>query len=141
MDEVKAASLAPQRFLMALLAGLAAAAVLLAAIGIHGLIATSVTERTREMGIHIALGASPARTVRTAALPGIVLALAGITIGIAGALALVDTVRAFVWGVSPSDPATFAGVAGLLLAVATLASVLPALRLLRLDPTQALRQD
>jgi predicted permease len=141
MQDVQEASLAPQRFLMVLLASLASAAVLLAAVGIHGLIATTVVERTREMGIRLALGATLPQAMRSLALPGVFLALVGTAIGAVAATGFVRLLRHFLWGVSASDPMTFAAVAGLLLAVASLASVLPALRILRLDPATTLRQE
>jgi ABC-type antimicrobial peptide transport system permease subunit len=139
MKQVQNASLAQQRFLMVLLGGLALAAVFLAAVGIHGLIATTVVERSREMGIRVALGATAAQAIRALALPGILLAAAGTVIGIAASLAFVRLVRHYVWGVSTTDPLTFAGVAAVLLAVAAVASVVPALRLLRIDPATILR--
>lgn len=141
MDDVKEATLAPQRFLMSLLVGLAGVAVVLAAIGIHGLIATAVAERTREIGIRIALGATAGRAIRTVAAPGILLAAAGIALGIGASLAVVGTLQSFIWGVRATDPPTFLAVAALLLVVATIASVVPALRILRLDPASTLRQD
>jgi putative ABC transport system permease protein len=127
--------------LMTLLLALATAALVVAAIGIHGLIAASVTERTREMGIRLALGATFGQALRTLALPGIVLAGTGTVAGLVGAAAAVPLIRHFVWGVSVGDPLTYAGVVALLLAVATVASVAPALRILRLDPATTLRQD
>jgi predicted permease len=139
MADVKDVSLAPQRFLMALIAGLAAVAVILAAVGIHGLIATSIADRTREIGIRIALGASPGRVVRATAMPGIVLSLAGIALGVLGSLAAIRLLRSLIWGISATDPTTFVAVAVMLLTVAALASLLPALRILRLDPSVALR--
>jgi ABC-type antimicrobial peptide transport system permease subunit len=141
MADVQAAAIAPQRFLMAVLLTLAATALLLAAIGIHGLIATSVTERTREIGIRIALGATTAQSVRSLAVPGVALAAAGILIGSAGSLAFASLLRSFVWGVTTSDPVTFVGVALLLLAVATASSVIPALRIVGMDPAATLRRD
>ena len=75
------------------------------------------------------------------ALPGIALAAVGVAIGAAGAVAVARLLRSFLWGVTPTDPGTFAGVIGVLLAVATLASVVPALRVLRLDPAQTLRAE
>jgi predicted permease len=141
MSEVQSASLGPQRLLTMLLLALAAAALVVAAIGIHGLIASSVTERTREMGIRLALGATFGQTLRTLALPGIVLAGTGTVAGLIGAVASVPLIRHFVWGISVSDPLTYAGVVIVLLAVATAASVTPALRILRLDPASTLRQE
>jgi ABC-type antimicrobial peptide transport system permease subunit len=139
MTQVRDASLARQRFLMVLLAGLALAAVLLAAVGIHGLIATTVLERSREMGIRVALGATLPQAMRTLALPGIVLTLVGTAIGILASLAFVRLIAHYVWGVSTTDPVTFAAVGAILLAVASVASFVPALRILRLDPATALR--
>jgi predicted permease len=139
MADVQSAAVARQRFLMGLLVGLAVAAVILAALGIHGLIATSVSERTRELGIRLALGASMSQAVRTVVLPGIALAIVGIAIGSAAALGLVTLLRSFIWGVSATDPLTFAAVAAVLLIVATIASVVPALKILRVDPARTLR--
>lgn len=134
MRDVQQLAFARQRLLMALLVGLAAASVLLAALGIHGLIATSVSERAREMAIRIALGASTAHAIRTLVLPGVTLALIGTAIGTIAAVAFARALRSVIWGVTATDPLTFAVVAGILLTVATLASIIPALRLLRIDP-------
>ena len=141
MADVQAASLAQQRFLMVLLGALALSTVLLAGIGIHGLIATSVTERTREMGIRLALGATTAQAMRTLAVPGIVLAMIGVTIGAGAALLGGRLLQHFLWGIQANDPATFGGVAATLVAVACLSSVVPALKVLRLDPARTLRQE
>jgi len=140
MEQVRDSSLAQQRFLMVLLAGLAVAAVLLAAIGIHGLIATTVIERTREMGIRMALGATMEQAMRSLALPGVLLAIGGTAIGTLASLGFVPLLRHFLWGVSATDPVTFLAVGAILLTVASLASVGPALRILRLDPARALRE-
>jgi predicted permease len=141
MTTVRAESLARPRFLMALLLGLAGAAILLAAVGIHGLVAASVAERTREMGIRLALGATAAQAVRTLALPGIVLTAVGVAIGFAGATAAGNLLRHFIWGVSATDPLTFVGVAALFFGVAAVASLVPSMRLLRLDPATTLRRE
>jgi len=141
MSEVQAAALGQQRLLAMLLLALAGAALVVATIGIHGLIAASVTERTREMGIRLALGATLGQALRTLALPGVLLSAAGTAAGLIGALAAVPLIRHFVWGISVSDPLTFGGVAVLLLAVSSVASVAPALRILRLDPAITLRQE
>jgi predicted permease len=141
MTEVQSAALDEQRLLTTLLLALAAASLVVAAIGIHGLIAASVTERTREMGIRLALGATGRQALGTLALPGLVLAAIGTVAGLAFAVAAMPLVRHFVWGVSVTDPGTYAGVATLLLAVAFLSSILPALRILRLDPAITLRQE
>lgn len=141
MADVQGAALAQPRFMMALLMALAVTAVLLSAIGVHGLIATSVSERTREMGIRLALGATLPQAMRTLAVPGILLASAGVLVGSAAALAAVRLLRHFVWGVSVSDPVTFVAVGVFLLSVAALASFIPASRILRLDPASSLRTE
>jgi len=141
MEDVEGAAVAQPRLMMALLLGLAAVAVLLSAVGIHGLIASSVAERTRELGIRMALGASTARAVRTLAGPGVVLALAGIAAGAIAARAASSLLGSFLWGVSPADPATYAAVAALFIVVSVMASVFPALRILRLDPARTLRAE
>jgi ABC-type lipoprotein release transport system permease subunit len=111
----------------ALLRPLAALALLLAAVGIYGLVANSVAERTRELGIRMALGATPMQTLRVAAAPGLVLGAAGV-------------LQSLVWNVSVGDPMTFALAAGAVLLMAIVATLTPALRILRLDPVRALRQ-
>ena len=141
VDAVRSAALARQRILMLLVGALGAAAMLLAAIGIHGLIASGVTERTREFGIRMALGATAAQAVRSAALPGIVLALVGLVAGCGAAVAVSGLLRSLLWGVSANDPVTFAGVVLALLLVAVTASVVPALRVRRLDPVSLLRSE
>jgi predicted permease len=140
MSDVQSAPLAQQRLLMTLLLGLALAAVAVAATGIHGLIATSVTERTKEMGIRLALGASSRQALGTIALPGVLLAVIGVGIGLAAAYASTPLVAHFVWGVRVTDPVTFVSVALLLLTVAGAASVLPAWRIVQLDPARTLRE-
>ena len=141
MSAVRDEAIAPQRFLAALLAGLAGAAVVLAGIGLHGLIATSVAERTREMGIRMALGATRIAAMRAVALPGLILAGAGITVGLTVAAVAAQLLRHFVWGIAVNDPVTFSIVAIVLLGTATIATVAPTLRLLRLDPATTLRRD
>ncbi len=141
MADVQAASLAQQRFMMSVVLGLGASALLLAAIGIHGLIASSVSERTRELGIRLALGATGRQVVSDVVMPGIILTGAGVAIGCAASLAVVRLLRSFLWGVAPTDAVTFAVVVGTLLAVALFASIIPARRVLRLDPALTLRAE
>jgi ABC-type antimicrobial peptide transport system permease subunit len=141
MADVQAAAVAQPRLLMVLLLTLAAVAVVLTAIGIHGLIASSVVERTREMGIRMALGATTSRAVWTLAMPGILLAIAGTVVGSFAARAASALLRSLVWGLSPTDPATYIAVTVLFVAVAAIASILPALRILRLDPATTLRAE
>jgi predicted permease len=141
LEEVRNDTLAPQRLLMVLLASMATAAVFLAALGIHGLVAASVNERTREMGIRVALGATPGATLRAIAIPAMVLAGVGAVLGCLGAAGATRIMASMLFGVSAVDPATFAGVVALLLLVAAVASLLPALRILRLDPATSLRAE
>jgi predicted permease len=141
MDAVRNASLARQRVLMLLVAALGGLALFLAAIGIHALIASGVTERTRELGIRMALGATVGQTVIDAARPGIVMALTGLAIGCVAAYGASGVIRRLLWGVKENDPMTFAAVIGVLLAVAVTASVVPALRVRRLDPVALLRSE
>jgi predicted permease len=141
VDEVRSAALARQRVLMLLVAALGALALFLAAIGIHALISSGVTERMRELGIRMALGATVRQTVLDAARPGIVMAVAGLAIGCALAFGATGLIRNLLWGVRENDPLTFAVVMVSLLAVAVAASVLPALRVRRLDPVALLRSE
>jgi predicted permease len=141
MADVQAASLAQQRFMMSVVAGLGAVALLLAALGIHGLIASSVSERTRELGIRLALGATGRQVVTNVVMPGIILAGVGVAIGCAASLAVVRLLQSFLWGVTPTDSVTFGIVVATLLAVAIFASVIPARRVLRLDPALTLRAE
>lgn len=141
MSEVQGNALATQRFMMTLVLGLGAVALLLAAIGIHGLIASSVTERTRELGVRLALGASSGQVMKGVVLRGVTLASIGVALGAAGALASTQLMRSYIWGVQPRDPLTLIAVIATLLIVALLASVIPALRVLRLDPALTLRAE
>jgi putative ABC transport system permease protein len=121
--------------------GLGFVALLLAAIGIHGLIASSVSERRRELGIRLALGATGRQVLTDVVKPGIVLAGAGVAIGSVAALAVVHLLQSFLWGVTATDPLTFGLVIVTLLTVALAASVIPAMRVLRLDPALTLRAE
>lgn len=141
IDDVRSAALARQRMLMTLVAALGGVALLLAAIGIHGLIASGVTERTREFGIRMAMGATAGQTIRAAAMPGVWMALAGLVVGCGVAVGVSGLIRTLLWGVRPNDPLTFVVVVGTLLLVAVAASVLPALRVKRLDPVSLLRSE
>jgi predicted permease len=141
VDAVRASTLSRQRILMMLVAALGGLALFLAAIGIHALIASGVTERTRELGIRLALGATVGQTIRDAALPGIKMALAGLAIGCVVAYGASGYIRSLLWGVKENDPMTFAAVVGALFAVAVAASVLPALRVRKLDPVSMLRAE
>lgn len=141
MAEVHAQALNEQRYQATLFSALAGLALLHAALGSYGLIAQSVAQRTREVGIRLALGASVGNVVRAAAAPGIILSVAGTACGVILALFATRLLNGLIWGVTGTDPLTFILVAGLLIFVATISSVLPALRLTRLDPAQTLRHE
>ncbi|HEY2433959.1 MAG TPA: ABC transporter permease [Vicinamibacterales bacterium] len=141
IDALRGEKLASQRFMVWLVAGLGLIALVLAGVGLHGLIASSVNERTRELGIRLALGATGSQAIAVVVVPGLLLAAAGVTLGAAAALAVTRLLQSFVWGVAPSDPATFAGVIAGLMLIAVAASLLPALRVLRLDPASTLRAE
>jgi ABC-type antimicrobial peptide transport system permease subunit len=141
MDEIVDAGLARMRFSMFLLAIFGGTALLLAAIGIYGVVAFTVTQRTREIGIRMALGAARRDVLRMVARGALTLAAAGIVCGVAGGLALTRLMSTLLYGVSPSDSTTFAGVAALLLLVTLAAAFLPARRATRVDPIVTLRDE
>jgi predicted permease len=141
MTDVQANSIAQQRFMMSLVVGLGLVALMLAAIGIHGLISSSVTERTRELGIRLALGATGPQILRNVVGPGMTLAAVGVVVGGGAAVAVARLMRSFIWGVQPTDPLTFVSVAAVLLFVSLVASLIPAWRVLRLDPALTLRAE
>jgi putative ABC transport system permease protein len=141
MDDVVAEANAEPRFEMALLAVFAAVALILAAVGIYGVMSYSVERRTREIGIRISLGASRNDVLRLVVRQGMALALAGSAAGIVGALLLSRLMTKLLYGVLPTDPLTFTGVAVLLTLVALAANYLPARRATRVDPIVALRYE
>jgi len=124
-----------------LLAVLGAISMLLAGVGLYGVMAYSVSQRTREIGIRMALGANPGGVLRIVMREGLLLALLGIAAGIAIALAAAPRIAPLLYRVSPADPVSIAGAALFLIVVAVLASLIPALRATRVDPIRALRQE
>ena len=136
-----ALTLAQRRFAMRLLGLFAAAALLLSAVGISGVIAYSVSQRTQEIGIRMALGARPLDVRRMLLGEGARLAGLGVAIGIAGAFLLTRLMASLLYGVGPRDPLTFLVVPGVLAAVALAATDLPARRASRVDPIRALRGE
>jgi putative ABC transport system permease protein len=141
MDDLMAASVAPPRFRTTLVAVFAAIGLLLAAIGIYGVMAFAVSERTHEIGVRAALGAGRGDVLRLVLGEAAILATAGIVVGLAGAVATTRLMRALLFKVDPIDPATFAGVSALLVAAALAASYVPARRAVRVDPMIALRYE
>jgi predicted permease len=141
MKDVVAESIAQPRFYTALLTAFAALALLLAALGIYGVISYTVSQRTRELGIRIALGATQDRVVRLVLGQGIALTVAGVAVGLVGAFWLVHLLSALLYGVAATDAMTFGGVAIVLIAVASFASYLPARRAALVDPVVAMRAD
>ena len=141
LDEVLAASTAQRRFNMTLLASFAALAVVLALIGVYGVIAYSVAQRTREIGIRVALGARSSDVVSMVVKAGLRWSLVGVVAGIAGALALSRLMTGLLFEISATDPITFGTIAAAMIGVALAASYIPARRAASVDPTVALRTD
>ena len=141
MDEVVSNSVAQRRLTMLLLTLFAATALLLAAVGIYGVIAYNVTQRTQEIGIRMALGAQRSDVLGMVVRQALLLAVAGIVLGGAGALVLTRLMEGLLFQVKPSDPMTFVVVSGVLAAVALLASYIPGRRATRVDPVIALRAE
>ncbi len=133
------ASLGQRRLTMLLLEVFAGVAMLLAVVGIYGVIAYSVAQRTQELGIRRALGAQESDIFRMVVGQGLGLTLAGVALGLAGAFALTRVLRSLLFHVSATDPGTFTGGALLFVGVALLASYIPARRATRIDPITALR--
>ena len=141
MEDLLWASLARARFSTVVLAVFAGMALLLAITGIYGVVSYSVAERTREIGIRVALGAQRTDVLQIVLRQGLVLAGFGIAIGAAAALAATRLLSSLLFGISPSDPLTFASVAGLLIAVALSACYVPARNAMKVDPMVALRYE
>jgi predicted permease len=141
MEDLLSSSVSPRRFSAVLIGIFAGLALLLAAVGIYGVMSYVVGRRTHEIGIRMALGAQPSDVRRLVVNRGVKLAVAGVAIGLAGAFALTRLLSSLLFGVSPADPLTFAGVALLLTGAAMLACYVPARRAMRVDPLVALRYE
>lgn len=141
LNDAVTASLEQRRFSMDIVAAFAVTALLLAALGIYGVISYIVSERTHEIGIRLALGAQRADILKMVLRQGLSLAIAGAAVGLVGALIVSHLMAGLLYGVRPTDPLTFAGVAILLISVALLACYIPARRAMRVDPMVALRYE
>jgi len=141
MDRIVADSIAGKRFTMTLLGAFAAIALLLAAVGIYGVLSYLVGQRTREIGVRVALGAQPVDVLRMVLADGARMTLAGVCIGMVAALGLTRLMSSMLFGVKPTDPLTFVAVAVVLGAIALLACLVPAQRAMRVDPIVALRYE
>jgi ABC-type antimicrobial peptide transport system permease subunit len=133
--------LAEQRVTTRALIAFAAVALLLTTLGVHGLVAYSVAQRTREIGVRMALGAESRSVLLLVTQRELRLAAMGIVLGVAGAFVLTQAIRAMLYGTSPTDPVIFIGAAALLVAVMVVASYLPARRATRINPVIALRAE
>jgi predicted permease len=141
LEQQLAGQLSPRRFQTGLLSLFSLIALLLASVGIYGVMHYSVTQRTHEIGIRMALGARPADVLRMVIRQGLALALTGLGVGLAGAWWLTGALASLLYGVTPADPPTLLTVSFLLIAVAVLASSIPAWRAAKVDPLLALRHD
>jgi predicted permease len=140
VDDLRSKSLAWERFQALLLTSLAALALVLAVTGIYGLMSQSVQERRRELGVRLALGGSLPRVLRDAIVPGLLMAFAGVAVGVVAASSASRVLRHLLWGVTAADPLTYVAVAAGLLVVAGVAALVPALSITRLDPAETLRE-
>ena len=141
MEDILDREVFPRHVNTLLLAVFAALALLLASIGVYGVLAYVVSQRTQEIGIRMALGASPAEVLQSVLGQGVALGAAGVGIGVVAALGVTRALSKLLFGVTPTDPATFVLVAAVLLAVAAAASYIPALKAMRVDPIAALREE
>jgi len=140
MEDLVADSVAPQRLNLFLVAAFAIVALTLTAAGLYGLMAYLVAQRTHEIGIRIALGASRGNVLALMLSQAGTMTLAGIVLGLAGALGLARSLTTLLFGVSAADPAVYVAVSAILAGVAFLAVTVPSLRATRVDPLKALRQ-
>ena len=141
MSAVLASSLASRRFAMTVISAFALLALALSAVGAYGVLAYLVEQRTREIGVRVALGATRQNILRMVLATGLGLASAGIAVGLVGAALVARTVATMLFGIGALDPVSFVGIPAVLLMVAVLACYVPARRATRIDPLVALRQE
>jgi len=141
MDAALADSIATERLMTSLLLAFAGVALVMAAAALYGVIAYTVTQRTQEIGVRMALGADPRAVVRLVAAEGLRLTAAGMVAGTLAAAVVSRALRGMLFDVSPADPITYAAVLALFAATAAVALIIPARRALRVDPLTALRAD
>ena len=141
MEERINASMATSQFGVRLLTLFAALATLLAGVGLYGVIAQSVTQRTQEIGVRMALGAQRSSVLTMVIGQGLRMTAVGLAVGCVAALGLARLISTLLYGISPADPLTYAGVAAVLAIAAVAASAVPAYRAMRTDPLEALRHE
>jgi putative ABC transport system permease protein len=141
MEDLLSGSIAQQRFIMYLFAGFAAVALILATVGLYGVISYTVAQRTHEIGIRMALGARPFDVLKLIMRQGMLLVLVSVAVGLAGAYALSRLIASLLYGIGPGDPFTFAASALLLLFVSAVAIYRPARKATKVDPLIALRDN
>jgi ABC-type antimicrobial peptide transport system permease subunit len=140
MTDVRSESVAERRFIVLLVTIFGVLALVLAAVGVDGVMSVAVSERTQELGVRLALGAEPRAVVRLVIAQAGRLALAGVALGLALTWAAMPLLRSQLFGVRPNDPVTLAGVPAVLLTVALVAALIPARRAAHVDPVQVLRK-
>jgi len=141
MEDVLAQWLAPRRFNLLLMSVFAGVALALAAVGIYGVVSYSVSQRTRELGVRVALGAQPRDLLALVIRQGLVLAVTGVVMGLVVSFGLTRWLATLLFGISATDPITLASVASLFMLVALFACYLPARRAMKVDPMVALRYE
>jgi ABC-type antimicrobial peptide transport system permease subunit len=141
MDQILDGAVGSQRFTVALLTVFGLMALFLSVVGVYGVVSYTVSQRTREIGLRKALGAENRRVMTRVMWEGLILSLFGVAVGLVGSLLLSRAFESMVFGVTPTDPATYGSVGMVLVAAAALASLAPAWRASRIDPVAALRED
>ena len=141
MDQVFAESVAREHFVTTMLAAFGLLSLFLAAVGVYGVISYAVSQRTHEIGLRMALGASGGNVLGQVVREGLVLSLIGVGVGLAGSMLVSRAFESLVFGVTPTDPLTYVGVIVVLTAVAAGASLIPARRASRVSPMMALREQ